>query len=125
MLTCKSRAKNDFMANVYIVFDIKNNIYNNMKIIKKAQSGSFESSDIIVLIEPVTDNTGRNIEIDSTVMLEYGDNIKNLITSKLDIYNISDIHLIVKDKGALDPTINARLETAIIRASDLQKGTLA
>mgnify|MGYP005854758417 CR=1 FL=1 len=95
-----------------------------MKIIKKAQSGSFESSDIIVLIEPVLENTGRNIELDSTVMLEYGDTIKNLITAKLDEYQIADIHLIVKDKGALEPTINARLETAILRAGDLQKGTL-
>ena len=34
-----------------------------MKIIKKAQSGSFESSDIIVLIEHVVENSGRNIEI--------------------------------------------------------------
>ncbi|MBG7630541.1 MAG: citrate lyase acyl carrier protein, partial [Bacteroidetes bacterium] len=95
-----------------------------MKIIKKAQSGSFESSDIIVLIEPVAENSGRNIEIDSTVMLEYGDNIEKLITDKLDEFDISDIHLIVKDKGALEPTINARIETAIVRACDLQKGTL-
>jgi citrate lyase subunit gamma (acyl carrier protein) len=95
-----------------------------MKIIKKAQSGSFESSDIIVLIEPVAKNKGRLIEIDSTVMLEYGESIEKLILQKLDNYDISDIHLIVKDKGALEPTINARLETAIIRASNLQKGTL-
>ena len=95
-----------------------------MKVIKKAQSGSFESSDIIVLIEPVVENSGRNIEIDSSVMLEFGDSIEKLITSKLDEYAITDIHLIVKDKGALEPTINARLETAIMRACDLQKGTL-
>jgi len=95
-----------------------------MKIIKKAQSGSFESSDIIVLIEPVAKDKGRHIEIDSTVMLEYGESIEKLILQKLDDYDISDIHLIVKDKGALEPTINARLETAIIRASNLQKGTL-
>ena len=95
-----------------------------MKIIKKAQSGSFESSDIIVLIEPVAKSKGRHIEIDSTVMLEYGESIEKLILQKLDDYAISDIHLIVKDKGALEPTINARLETAILRASNLQKGTL-
>ena len=95
-----------------------------MKIIKKAQSGTFESSDIIVLIEPVIEKSGRNIEIDSTVMLEYGDNIEKIISNKLDEYSITDIHLIVKDKGALEPTINARLETAILRACDLQKGTL-
>lgn len=88
-----------------------------MKIIKKAQAGSFESSDILVLIEPVTENSGRKIEIDSTVMKEYGDSIKKLIDKCLDSYHIQNIHLIAKDKGALDPTISARVETALKRAS--------
>lgn len=87
-----------------------------MKIIKKAQAGSFESSDILVLVEPVTDNSGRKIEIDSTVMKEYGSNIKKLIDKCLDSYHIQNIHLIAKDKGALDPTISARIETALKRA---------
>ncbi|UMB59553.1 citrate lyase acyl carrier protein [Lutibacter sp. A80] len=96
-----------------------------MEIIKKSQSGSFESSDIIILIEPVEPNSGRNIDIDSSVMLEYGATIKKLINSKLDSYKISDIHLIAKDKGALELTINARLETAIKRACNIQKATMA
>ena len=88
-----------------------------MEIIKKAQAGSFESSDILILIEPANEITGRKIEIDSTVMKEYGDNIKLLINSCLDSYQIQNIHLIAKDKGALDPTILARVETALKRAS--------
>ncbi len=88
-----------------------------MKIIKKAQAGSFESSDILILIEPTEVNTGRKIEIDSTVMKEYGDNIKSLIYECLDSYHVQNIHLIAKDKGALDPTISARIETALKRAS--------
>ncbi len=90
-----------------------------MKILKKAQAGSFESSDILILAEPVEDNSGRNINIDSTVMKEYGASIRNLIDRALDEYKIQDIHLIIKDKGALDPTILARLETALKRASQL------
>ena len=95
-----------------------------MKILKSSQAGSFESSDLMVLIEPVTENSGRKIELDSTVMLQYGDDIKTIIIDVLDQFEISDIHLIAKDKGALDATIKARLETAIIRGADLQKGTL-
>jgi len=96
-----------------------------MKILKKAQAGTFESSDIIILIEPVTENTGRKLEIASNVMLQYGEMLTNLINKVLDNYNIKDIHLIAKDKGALEPTIIARLETAIERALNQQKGTLA
>ena len=96
-----------------------------MKIIKSAQAGSFESSDIMILIEAVPENTGHKIEIDSTVMLQYGDEIKKIITQKLDEHNVLDVHLIAKDKGALDPTISARIETALTRASNLQKGTLS
>jgi len=88
-----------------------------MEIIKKAQAGSFESSDILVLVEPLGDNLGRKIEIDSTVMKEYGDSIKILINKCLDSYKVQNIHLIAKDKGALEPTILARVETALKRAS--------
>jgi len=95
-----------------------------MKILKSSQAGSFESSDLMVLIEPVPENSGRKIELDSTVMLQYGDDIQAIIIEILDRFEISDIHLIAKDKGALDATIKARLETAIIRGADLQKGTL-
>jgi len=90
-----------------------------MEIIKKAQAGSFESSDILILAEPVENGSGRNINIDSTVMKEYATSIRNLIDKALDEYKIQDIHLIIKDKGALDPTILARLETALKRTSQL------
>jgi citrate lyase subunit gamma (acyl carrier protein) len=43
-----------------------------MKPLFASQSGSFESSDLIVLIEPKDDHTGRKIEIESIVMLQYG-----------------------------------------------------
>ena len=72
----------------------------------------------------ITGSIKTMISLDSSVMLEFGDTIEKIILDKLDEYAISDIHLIVKDKGALDPTINARLETAILRACDFQKGTL-
>ncbi len=90
----------------------------------KAQAGTFESSDIMVLIEPVEGETGRQVDVDSTVMLQYGDDIKATINKVLDELGIQNVHLIAKDKGALTPTIEARVETAIKRSLGIQEGTL-
>ncbi len=90
----------------------------------KAQAGTFESSDIMVLIEPVEGETGRQIDIDSTVMLQYEEDIKATINKVLDELGIQNVHLIAKDKGALTPTIEARVETAIKRSLGIQEGTL-
>jgi citrate lyase subunit gamma (acyl carrier protein) len=95
-----------------------------MKPKKAAQSGTFESSDVIFLIEPLAENSGRKLEISSTVMQQFGDSFKRIVNEVLDQYEMTDIHLIAKDKGALEPTIKARLETAIKRSLDEQEGTL-
>jgi citrate lyase subunit gamma (acyl carrier protein) len=89
-----------------------------------AQSGTFESSDVIVLIEPLPNKSGRKIEISSTVMQQFGASFRQIVTDMLDQYEMTDIHLIAKDKGALEPTIKARLETAIKRSIGQQEGTL-
>ncbi len=95
-----------------------------MKLKVAAQAGTFESSDVIFLIEPQAENEGRKLEISSTVMLQYSDSLKTIINDMLDEYQINDVHLIVKDKGALEPTIKARLETVIKRSLQLQQGTM-
>lgn len=87
-----------------------------MKPLKSSQAGTFESSDLIVLIEPLADNLGRKIEIESAVMLQYGDNLKAIVIEILDTHKMTDVHLIIKDKGALEPVVRARLETAISRS---------
>lgn len=89
-----------------------------------AQSGTFESSDVIFLIEPLPKNSGRKLDLSSTVMLQFGDSFKRIVDEMLDQYEMTDIHLIAKDKGALEPTIKARLETAIKRSLDEQEGTV-
>ncbi len=89
-----------------------------------AQAGTFESSDVIVLIEPLPDKSGRKIEISSSVMQQFGESFTKIVIDLLDQFEMTDIHLIAKDKGALEPTIKARLETAIKRSLDLQEGTL-
>ncbi|MCP4158340.1 MAG: citrate lyase acyl carrier protein [bacterium] len=93
-----------------------------MKIKLTAQAGTFESSDILILVQP--GENGREIELDSTVLVQYEKSIKQEINSVLDKFEVSDIHLIAKDKGALNGTIAARVETAVLRGGGLQEGTI-
>ena len=90
----------------------------------KAQAGSFESSDILIMVEPLEKGSGRIIELKSIVMQQFGDDITKQIHAGLDSFNIEDIRIIVNDKGALPPTISARLETALKRSAQIQAGTL-
>ncbi len=90
----------------------------------KAQAGTFESSDIMILIEPVEKDSGRKVDISSTVMLQFEEDIKKTISDVLDELQINDLHLIAKDKGALTQTIKARVETAIKRSLGIQEGTM-
>jgi len=89
-----------------------------------SQAGTFESSDVIFLIEPLPANSGRKIEVFSTVLHQFGESFNRIVLEMLDQFDMTDIHLIARDKGALEPTIRARLETAIKRCLDLQEGTL-
>lgn len=95
-----------------------------MKLIKSAQVGTFESSDIMILIEPADEGTGRDIELNSNVIMEYGEAILQTINEVLDQFNISDIKMLATDKGALNPTIKARVEAAVKRALSIQDGTM-
>jgi citrate lyase subunit gamma (acyl carrier protein) len=89
-----------------------------------SQAGTFESSDVIFLIEPLPENSGRKIELFSTVLHQYGESFNKIVVEMLDQFQITDIHLIAKDKGALEPTIKARLETAIRRSLGMQESTM-
>lgn len=95
-----------------------------MEIVRKAQAGSFESADILILAEPVEKGEGRKIELDSAVKKQYGDKILKIINDCLDNFGVKDIYLVINDKGAIEPVIKSRMETVLFRASNQQKGTL-
>jgi citrate lyase subunit gamma (acyl carrier protein) len=81
-----------------------------------AQSGTLESSDALVMVEPVATGSGRQIELESNVMMQYGRRIRQQVILALEKLSISDVRILVKDKGALDATLQARVETAIRRS---------
>ena len=95
-----------------------------MKLIQNAQAGTLESSDVMIVIKTVAEGSGRDIQLDSSVSLQYGESINADVNSVLDAYEIQDVKMLVTDKGALSPVIKARVETAIKRSLGIQEGTL-
>ncbi|ENA1775678.1 citrate lyase acyl carrier protein [Yersinia ruckeri] len=90
-----------------------------MKIIREAVAGTLESSDVMVRIAP-HDQPEIDLLINSSVEKQFGEAIRASVLSLLDELGLSAVQIIVDDKGALDCVLRARLETALLRASDLQ-----
>ena len=76
-------------------------------------AGTIESNDI--MIELFNDYSGRTIELESSVMDQFGDEILRIINETLDEYQIDNVKVVAHDKGALNFTIKARIKTAILR----------
>ncbi|KZL89011.1 citrate lyase acyl carrier protein [Clostridium magnum] len=87
-----------------------------MDIIKVGICGTVESSDITVIIEP-NPNKGIEIELDSSVEIQFGEQIREVITSTLLELNIENARVVANDKGALDCVIKARVQAAAYRAA--------
>ena len=87
-----------------------------MQIEKNAVAGTLESSDALVTVEPA--EQGIELEISSSVMNQYGRQIKATVLETLDRLQVESGHITVVDKGALDCTIKARIEGAVYRSVD-------
>lgn len=83
------------------------------KIVKTGRAGSLESNDLIVEIEPADDLI---IEIKSVVEDIFKDQIEDVVRQTLKDLNIDKAKIRIDDRGALDFTISARVETAVKRA---------
>lgn len=85
-----------------------------MEIQKTAIAGTLESSDAQITIEPFTE--GLDILIESSVMNQYGRQIKATIIETLENLNVTNAKVLVIDKGALACTLKSRLECAVFRS---------
>ncbi|MCB8815775.1 citrate lyase acyl carrier protein [Desulfosporosinus shakirovi] len=86
-----------------------------MKITKVAKAGTLESNDILIMVKP--NELGKTeLELESIVMQQFGEVIEQVILHKVQEMGIEGISIKAQDKGALDYTIAARVETAISRA---------
>lgn len=84
-----------------------------MNITSIAVAGTLESSDIYVEVEPCDT---LELEIESVVLNQFGEEIRATILTVLEELGVTTGRISVQDKGAIDCTIRARVETAIRRA---------
>lgn len=80
-------------------------------------AGTLESSDVLVRIAPA-EGPAHDLLIASSVEKQFGDAIRCTLLQVLHQYNVPPVQVMVDDKGALDCVLRARLETALMRASD-------
>ncbi|MBQ5956760.1 MAG: citrate lyase acyl carrier protein [Clostridia bacterium] len=90
-----------------------------MKLLKPAAAGTLESSDCFVSIEP--SENGIEIDLKSDVIRQFGDRIREVIGETLETLGIENCTISVTDKGALDCTIRARVESAAFRSAEIKE----
>ena len=86
-----------------------------MEILKTAAAGTLESSDCLVTVEP---GEGISLELSSSVMNQYGRQIKAAVLETLERLGVQNANVTVVDKGALECTLKARVECAVFRSCD-------
>jgi citrate lyase subunit gamma (acyl carrier protein) len=76
-----------------------------------------ESSDLLVEVIPA-ETEQLNIEIMSSVEKQFADLIREVVIDTLTNLGVKSASVIVNDKGALDCVIRARVQAAVMRASE-------
>lgn len=92
-----------------------------MKIEKSAMAGTLESSDAQVTVEPAE---GLELNIQSSVLNQYGRQIKATVLETLNRLDVKDAKVTIVDKGALDCTLKARVECAVFRSCDASEANI-
>ena len=84
-----------------------------MIIEKNAMAGTIESSDAPVVVEP---DDQLEVSISSSVLNQYGGKIRATVMETLERLGVKSGRITVVDKGALDCTLKARVECAVLRS---------
>lgn len=87
-----------------------------MKILKSSVAGSLESSDVLVSVSP-SGGEENSVDVESIVMKQYGARIRSVADEMLSSTGVSGAEVKIQDRGALECTLRARLETALERAA--------
>lgn len=85
---------------------------------EKAWAGTMESSDIYVEVAPLASGRGIDLTVNSVVYAQFGDAIEATIMETLESLGIDDMKVVANDRGAVDCTIKARVETAVRRLTE-------
>ena len=92
-----------------------------MELLKSAAAGTLESSDCLVTVEP---GEGITLDLSSSVMNQYGRQIKAAVLETLERLGVQNANVTVVDKGALDCTLKARVECAVFRRCDASSANI-
>lgn len=88
-----------------------------MEIVRTGMSGTMESSDINVVIKKGHE-PGIKIHLKSSVEKQFGAQIRSVILETLEEMKVNDAVVRAVDRGALDCTIRARVQSAVMRAAE-------
>lgn len=95
---------------------------------KCVTAGTLESNDIFIAISrtpPGKDTPGapgeNTIRLESIVLRQFGPDILATIEKSLALFKVTGVTVEARDKGALDCTIAARMEAAILRYKELMQ----
>ena len=83
------------------------------EIVQRACAGTMESSDVYVEIEPGRE--GIQLYLESVVRQQFGEAIRETVRAVLAELGVENANVSVRDRGALDCVIRARVETAVRR----------
>ena len=86
-----------------------------MRIVRKAQAGTMQSSDLMVFLEPAET---LSVSIESSVLKQFGALIRARVELVLARHGVEAGEIRIIDRGALDYAIEARLETALLRGAE-------
>lgn len=87
-----------------------------MIVTKTAKAGTLESNDIFIMVAPPGTAKGVALELQSIVMAQFGRQIRETILKTVAAMGVTQVSIMAQDRGALDYTIEARVETALERA---------
>lgn len=90
-----------------------------MELQRPAKAGTTGSNDIQIELSPCED--GIQIQLESVMKYLYEDSIRQTICEMLQQFGVERALVKVRDLGALDYTIRARMETVIKRAASVIK----
>ena len=83
---------------------------------KEAKAGLDDKGDALIHLAPGEEGRGIQLDVESKVETMFGDAIRKSALEVLGHYKLTDVKVTIRDKGALDYALRARLKTAIERA---------
>jgi len=90
--------------------------FRSARIFREAKAGLDERGDVLVRLSPAEENSGVQIDLESTLLSLFGDQIRASVLKVIEGYGLKDLKLTIRDQGALDYAIRARVQAAIERA---------